>query len=44
MDVLRTNVNPRADAYQANRAALLEQLGYLDEQLAVARAGGGPEP
>src|SRR5262247_1289158 len=43
MEVLRTNVNPRAEAYQTNRAAFLEQLALLDEQLAIARAGGGPK-
>ena len=43
MEVLRTNVNPRSDAYPANRTAFLEQLAYLDEQLALARAGGGPK-
>ncbi|HEV7735165.1 MAG TPA: carboxyl transferase domain-containing protein [Candidatus Binatia bacterium] len=41
MEVLRTNVNPRAEQYQANRSAFLEQLAILDEQLALARAGGG---
>jgi acetyl-CoA carboxylase carboxyltransferase component len=43
MQVLRTNVNPRAEAYHANRAAFLEQLAQLDEQLAIARAAGGPK-
>src|SRR6185295_18501294 len=43
MEVLRTNVNPRAEQYQSNRAAFLEQLAYLDEQLTLARAGGGPK-
>jgi acetyl-CoA carboxylase carboxyltransferase component len=41
MEVLRTNVESRSDAYQANRAAFLEQIAYLNEQLALARAGGG---
>jgi len=43
MEILRTNANPRSDAYRTNRAAFLEQIAYLDEQLALARAGGGPK-
>src|SRR5215475_4299780 len=43
MEVLRSNVNPRSEAYRANRSAFLEQLAYLDEQLALTRAGGGPK-
>ena len=43
MQVLPTHVNPRSDAYAANRNAFLEALAYLDEQLAIARAGGGAE-
>ena len=43
MEVLRSNANPRSDAYRTNRAAFLEQIAYLDEQLALARAGGGPK-
>ena len=43
MQVLPTHVNPRSDAYAANRTAFLEPLAYLDEQLAIARAGGGPK-
>ena len=41
MEVLRTNANPRSEAYRTNRAAFLEQIAYLNEQLALARAGGG---
>ncbi len=41
MDVLRTNTDPRSETFQANRAGFLEQLAYLNEQLALARAGGG---
>src|SRR5882724_11137167 len=41
MDVLPTRIDPRSDAYRANYAAMLEQLGYLNEQLALASAGGG---
>ena len=41
MEVLRSNANPRSETYRANRAAFLEQIAYLDEQLALARAGGG---
>src|SRR5262249_31505916 len=43
MEVLRTNVTPKSEAYQGNRTAFLEQLAYLDEQLALTRAGGGPK-
>ena len=43
MEVLRSNVNPRSDAYQGNRTAFLEQLAYLEEQLALTREGGGPK-
>src|SRR5215831_12466990 len=43
MEVLRSNVNPRSEAYRTNRAAFLEQIAYLDEQLALTRAGGGPK-
>src|SRR5215510_12290764 len=43
MEIIRTNANLRSDAYRANRAAFLEQIAYLDEQLALARAGGGPK-
>ncbi len=41
MEVLRSHVDTRSEEYQQNRAALLEQLDYLNEQLALARAGGG---
>src|SRR5437879_4594760 len=41
MEVLPTHIDPRSDAYRANYAAMLEQVHYLDEQLALARAGGG---
>ena len=40
MEVLRSNVNPRSEAYQGNRTAFLEQLDKLDKHLAT-RAGGG---
>src|SRR5262249_56041871 len=43
MEVLRSNVNPKSEAYEGNRTAFLEQLAYLDEQLALTRAGGGPK-
>src|SRR5215468_7164613 len=43
MEVLRSNPNPRSETYRTNRAAFLEQVAYLDEQLALARAGGGPK-
>jgi acetyl-CoA carboxylase carboxyltransferase component len=41
MDVLQTNVDTRSETYRGNRAGFLEQIAYLDEQLARARAGGG---
>src|SRR5262249_57083216 len=43
MGVLRSKLNPRSEAYRTNRAAFLEQIAYLDEQLALTRAGGGPK-
>ena len=42
MPVLTSAVNPASAAYQRNRAAQLAVLAELDEQLAAARAGGGP--
>ncbi len=41
MEVLRSHVDTRSQTYGANRAAFLEQLGYLGEQLRLANAGGG---
>jgi acetyl-CoA carboxylase carboxyltransferase component len=41
MQVLPTHVDTRSDAYRRNREGFLEQLAYLDAQLALARAGGG---
>src|SRR3989475_5634964 len=41
MPVLPTRVDPRSEAYRVNYAAMLEQVRFLDEQLALARAGGG---
>ena len=42
MPVLTSSVDPASGAYQRNRAAQLAALAELDEQLAAARAGGGP--
>jgi acetyl-CoA carboxylase carboxyltransferase component len=39
--VLRSVVDPASAAYRANRARQLAAIGALDEQLALARAGGG---
>jgi acetyl-CoA carboxylase carboxyltransferase component len=39
--VLQTHVDPRSEAYRTNYAGMLEQVRYLNEQLALARAGGG---
>src|SRR5207249_12089609 len=41
MPVLLTRVEPRSEAYRVNHAAMLEQVRALEEQLALARAGGG---
>ena len=41
MEILRSNVDVRSDAYRANREAFLQQIAYLNEQLALVRAGGG---
>jgi len=41
MPVLRSTLDTRADTYRANRAAQLDALAQLDEQLAVALDGGG---
>ena len=41
MPVLPTRVDPRSEAYRVNHAAMLEQVHLLEEQLALARAGGG---
>src|SRR5512143_1436045 len=38
---LPTRIDPRSDAYRVNYAAMAEQVRYLQEQLALARAGGG---
>ncbi|HUZ36928.1 MAG TPA: carboxyl transferase domain-containing protein [Streptosporangiaceae bacterium] len=40
--VLRSSLDPGSAEYQANRAAQLELLAQLDQQLELARAGGGP--
>jgi acetyl-CoA carboxylase carboxyltransferase component len=41
VSTLTTAVDPRSDAYAANRAGMLELLARLEDQLAAARAGGG---
>ena len=41
MEVLRSNVDTRSDTYRTNREGFLEQITYLNEQLALVRAGGG---
>ena len=41
MEVLRSNVDTRSETYRANRAGFLEQIAYLNEQLALVRQGGG---
>jgi acyl-CoA carboxylase subunit beta len=42
MSVLASRLDPASDTYRANRSANLRLLEELDEQLALARAGGGP--
>jgi acetyl-CoA carboxylase carboxyltransferase component len=39
--VLRSTVDPASAAYRANRERQLAAIGALDEQLELARAGGG---
>src|ERR1700759_3972281 len=41
MPVLSSRVDPRSETYQANRAGHLAAIAALDEQLELARAGGG---
>jgi acyl-CoA carboxylase subunit beta len=41
MTVLDTKIDPRAETFRANYAGMAEQIRILEEQLAVARAGGG---
>jgi hypothetical protein len=41
MEVLPTHIDPRSEVYRANRQGFLDELAYLEEQLALARAGGG---
>src|SRR5262245_60567343 len=41
MAILSTAVDPKSEAYRVNREAMLAQVAYLDEQLALVRAGGG---
>jgi acyl-CoA carboxylase subunit beta len=41
MEVLPTRVDPASEAFQANRAGMLELLAQLDDLLAAAREGGG---
>src|SRR4029079_16939855 len=41
MAVLQTRVDPKSESYRVNYAGMLEQVKYLNEQLALSRAGGG---
>jgi acetyl-CoA carboxylase carboxyltransferase component len=41
MPSLPTRIDPRSDAYKANYEGMREQIRYLNEQLQLARAGGG---
>ena len=40
-EVLRSHVDTRSAEFRDNRSGFLEQIDYLKEQLALARAGGG---
>jgi acetyl-CoA carboxylase carboxyltransferase component len=39
--MLTSQIDPTSDTFRANRAAMLERLREIEEQLALARAGGG---
>src|SRR5215470_10426733 len=41
MPLLPTRVDPKSEAFRVNYAAMAEQVRYLNEQLALVRAGGG---
>ena len=41
MATLSTSVDPHSEAYRVNYEAVLGQVRFLDEQLALANAGGG---
>ncbi|MFN8545254.1 MAG: carboxyl transferase domain-containing protein [Candidatus Binatia bacterium] len=41
MAVLPTRIDTRSEAYRTNYAGMLEQIRYLQEQLALARTAGG---
>jgi len=41
MQALPTHVDTRSETYRTNRDGFLEQISFLNEQLALARAGGG---
>jgi acetyl-CoA carboxylase carboxyltransferase component len=41
MPVLTSAIDPRSDTYRQNRAAMETALAEVEEQLALARAGGG---
>ncbi|MGH3371337.1 MAG: acyl-CoA carboxylase subunit beta, partial [Nocardioidaceae bacterium] len=41
MRTLATKVDTNSEEYRHNRTAMLARLDLLNEQLAIARAGGG---
>ncbi len=41
MEILRSHVDTRSQSYRENREAFLEQINYLNEQLALVNRGGG---
>jgi acetyl-CoA carboxylase carboxyltransferase component len=41
VEVLPTHADTRSETYRANREAFLEQIGYLNEQLAIVNEAGG---
>lgn len=42
-DVLGTRIDPASEGFERNRERNLELLSAIDEQLAAARGGGGPD-
>ena len=41
MQTLPSHVDTRSETYRTNREGFLERISYLNEQLTLARAGGG---
>jgi hypothetical protein len=43
MQTLPTRIDPRSEAFRINYEGMLEQVRYLNEQLALARVAGGED-